>query len=97
VRWTGSVQAQFTEFYTFYTQSSDGVRLWVDGKLIIDNWTDHSLVENSSAKVRLKAGQKYSIKLDYYKNAGSAAIKLLWNSQSSTPKTLIPKSQLYPQ
>ena len=30
VRWTGQVQPQFTETYTFYTQSDDGVRLWVN-------------------------------------------------------------------
>ena len=29
-RWTGQVQPQFSETYTFYTQSDDGVRLWVN-------------------------------------------------------------------
>ena len=47
VRWIGEVEAQFTETYTFYTQSDDGVRLWVDNTLLINNWTDHSSTENS--------------------------------------------------
>lgn len=95
VRWTGQLQAQFSEMYTFYTQSSDGVRLWVDGKLIVNNWTNHAQTENSGT-IRLKAGQKYTIKLEYYKNIGSATIKLLWSSQS-TPKSIVPMSQLYAQ
>src|SRR5262249_9751248 len=41
VRWTGEVQAQFSETYTFWTRSDDGVRLWVDGRLLIDDWGDH--------------------------------------------------------
>ncbi|MBC8472874.1 MAG: hypothetical protein H8D56_25715 [Planctomycetes bacterium] len=41
VRWTGDFSAQFTETYTFYTISADGVRLWVNGKLILENWTAH--------------------------------------------------------
>ena len=32
-RWTGQVQPQFSETYTFYTQSDDGVRLWVNNVL----------------------------------------------------------------
>ena len=36
VRWTGSVQPQFNETYTFYTTTDDGVRLWVNGQLLVD-------------------------------------------------------------
>ena len=42
VRWTGSVQPQFNETYTFYTTTDDGVRLWVNGQLLIDEWVDQS-------------------------------------------------------
>ena len=34
---------QFTRTYTFYTQSDDGVRLWVNGVQVVNNWTDHAL------------------------------------------------------
>src|SRR4051812_43952149 len=36
-RWTGSVMPTKSETYTFYTNSDDGVRVWVDGKQIINN------------------------------------------------------------
>ncbi|WP_258171269.1 fibronectin type III domain-containing protein [Paenibacillus sp. R14(2021)] len=37
-RWTGKIQPQYTETYTFYTNTDDGVRLWVNGQLLISNW-----------------------------------------------------------
>src|SRR5206468_1880792 len=61
VRWTGQVQAQYTDTYTFYTQSDDGVRLYVNNQLIIDNFTDHGPTENS-ATINLIAGRNYPIK-----------------------------------
>jgi len=36
-RWTGKVEPQYSQTYTFYTQTDDGVRLWVNGQLLIDN------------------------------------------------------------
>ena len=39
VRWSGQVRPRYAETYTFRTTSDDGVRLWVGGKKIIDNWT----------------------------------------------------------
>jgi hypothetical protein len=91
--WTGNVQAQYTETYTFTTLSDDGVQLRIDGQTIIDNWTDHAPAENSGT-ITLVAGQKYAINLNYYENGGGATIKLLWSSPS-TPRQVIPQSQLY--
>ncbi len=79
VRWTGFVQPKFTGSYTFHTVSDDGVRLWINGKLIINNWTDHSQKEDSGT-ISLKAGHTYDIKLEYYENSGVAKIQLLWSS-----------------
>lgn len=93
-RWEGQVEALCSETYTFYTNSDDGVRLWVNGTLIIDNWTDHGPTENSGT-IDLTAGQKYSIKMEFYENFGGAVAQLSWSSLS-TPKTIIPQAQLYP-
>ncbi|HLY73792.1 MAG TPA: PA14 domain-containing protein, partial [Planctomycetota bacterium] len=94
VRWTGQVQAQFSETYTFYTESDDGIRLWLNGVLVINNWTDHAQTENSGS-FSLSAGTKADLKLEYYQNGGLAVAKLLWSSPS-TPKQTVPQSQLYP-
>jgi hypothetical protein len=92
-RWTGQVQAQVSQTYTFYTTSDDGVRLRVDGQLIIDNWTNHAAAENSGT-ITLTAGQRYNIEMEFYEDGGLATAKLSW-SGPSTPKQIIPQSQLY--
>jgi len=93
VRWTGQVQAQFTEKYTFYTTSDDGVRLWVNNVLIVDKWMDQGATEYF-ATIDLAAGQKYNIRMDYYDHTGDATAKLSWSSPS-TAKQIIPQSQLF--
>ena len=59
------MQAQRTQTYTFYTTSDDGVRLWVNNQLVVDNWTDHAATENSGA-IALTAGQRYDIRMEFY-------------------------------
>jgi len=92
VRWTGFVTPKFTERYTFQTISDDGVRLWINGQLLIDDWFDHAprLVSNS---IDLTAGIPYSLKLEYYESIQGASISLSWSS-SSQPLQIIPGSAL---
>jgi hypothetical protein len=93
VRWTGQVEPLFSGTYRFYTVSDDGVRLWVNGTRIINNWTNHGPTENS-ATISLVANQKYSIVMEHYDNTGGAVATLSWSS-SSQAKQIIPQSQLY--
>lgn len=93
VRWTGKLQATKTEKYTLTTVSDDGVRLWLNDKLIINNWTDHSPASNS-AVVDMVVGQKYNLKIEYYENTSSATMQLFWASPS-IPQTIISTSQLF--
>ncbi|MEI6714513.1 MAG: PA14 domain-containing protein [Verrucomicrobiota bacterium] len=92
VRWTGKVLPRFTENYTFYVQADDGMRLWVDGQLLVDNWMDHSVTE-SSGTVSLTAGKWVDVKLEYYENLGAATARLLWASPKQV-KEIIPATQL---
>jgi glucose/arabinose dehydrogenase len=93
-RWTGQVQARVTGTHTFYTVSDDGVRLWINGVLVINNWTDHAPVENSGT-ISLTAGQRYDVRMEFYESAGGAVAKLLW-SAPGLAKEVIPASQLTP-
>jgi glucose/arabinose dehydrogenase len=94
-RWTGQVEAQFTGTYTFYTQSDDGVRLWINGQQIVNNWTNHALTENRGT-IALTAGRRYDIRMEFFENAGGATARLLW-SGASVPKAIVPASRLYTQ
>ncbi|HEX8919814.1 MAG TPA: PA14 domain-containing protein, partial [Chloroflexota bacterium] len=91
-RWTGKVIPQYNETYTFYTLSDDGVRLWVNGQELVNNWTDHAPVENSGT-ITLTAGQAYDIKMEYYQNQGGATAALSWSSPS-TSKQIVPATAL---
>ncbi|MBW7991629.1 MAG: hypothetical protein FVQ84_16670 [Planctomycetes bacterium] len=91
-RWTGEVEAAFTETYTFYTNSDDGVRLWIDGQQIVNNWTDHGTTENKG-EIDLVAGSTYSLVMEFYENGGGAVAELRWSSPR-TPKDLIPQAAL---
>ncbi len=94
VRWTGQVQPRYSGTYTFYTTSDDGVRLWVNGQQVINNWTDHALTENSGT-IALVAGQRYDIRLEFYDAYEEAVVTLSWSSPDQ-PKQIIPQAQLYP-
>ena len=92
VRWVGQILPTRSEAYTFYTHSDDGVKLWVNGQLLIDHWAPHAVAENRGV-INLIAGQKVDIRLDYYEHTGHAVSKLLWSSPSQV-KEVIPQSQL---
>jgi Ca2+-binding RTX toxin-like protein len=95
VVWTGQVEPQHSEPYQFVTRSDDGVRVYLNGELIIDNWTDHGPVEDRSGPLALSAGQKYGIRMEWYERGGGATAQLMWESPS-TPRQIVPQSQLYP-
>ncbi len=78
VRWSGTVTPPETRSYTFYTASDDGVRLFIDGKKVIDNWSDHG-TSVDSVKVDLAAGKAYPVTVEYYENGGNAVMMLGWD------------------
>jgi hypothetical protein len=93
VRWTGQIQPQFNEAYTFYLAHNTGAQLQINGQMLIDQWTSISNTV-ASASLSLIAGQKYDIRLTLADTAGNAPLQFAWSS-SSTPWSVIPTSQLY--
>ncbi len=77
VRWTGYVKPDKSDKYTFDVSSDDGVRLYIDDNLVINDWNDHAVLTNSYT-MELNAGQLYKIKLEYYEKGGGAIIKFGW-------------------
>jgi hypothetical protein len=93
-KFTGEVEAAYTETYTFAVTTDDGQRLWVDGQLIIDMWVEQGMVEHRGT-IDLVAGQRYPIELWEYENGGGAGCELRWLSPS-TPRQIIPQAALSP-
>jgi glucose/arabinose dehydrogenase len=92
VRWTGYVWSLDGGVYTFYTQSNDGVWLWVNGQRIINNWTNHELTEDAGA-ISLQANRKYPLQLEYYNDTGTGTIRLYWSSPALA-KQVLPAQRL---
>jgi hypothetical protein len=95
VRWKGQLQALYSERHILYTESDEGVRVRLNGQLIIDAWQQERTPRLHSASVDLVAGQMYDIEVEYFERTGSASLHLLWSSPSLT-KGVIPSTQLYP-
>jgi len=94
IRWTGGIEPLFSEEHTFSIISDDGVRLWVDDELVIDQWVPQPPTE-SQGSIFLEKGRRYPIRLEYFENGGGAVCQLFWNT-ARLPREIIPKRQLYP-
>lgn len=95
VRWNGVVVPRFSETYTFYTTTDDGVRLFVDNLAtpIINQFIDQAAT-TWTGTVSLAANTAYAIRMEYYENTGSASAKLEWSSPSQ-PREVVPVGRLY--
>ncbi len=94
VRWRGQVEPLYSETFAFHVLSDDGARLWVDGKLLVDDWTVRGSQERTGT-IALEAGRRYDLRLEYFQVVAAARVSLFWSSPSQK-KEIIPTRQLYP-
>ncbi len=95
VRWDGQILPPTTATYKFTLKYDGGVRLWVNGKLVIDSFTQMGGATAISNPMTLYSGQKYNIRIEYQHRTGPANIQLLWQNDSpSGGIAIVPKSAL---
>jgi len=87
VRWEGRIKIDTDDKYTFYIVSDEGVRLFIDDKIIINTWTTKNRMMENSGTIQLKKGL-HKIKLEYFFNQKQADIKLLWRSSAFKKRTV---------
>jgi hypothetical protein len=80
VRWTRKAEFEATT-YRFHAVADDGVRLWVDGALLIDQWRDQEPREWTADRAMV-AGKR-PIVVEYYEHTGGARIQVWWTKESS--------------
>jgi beta-glucosidase len=77
IRWTGKIIPPDTVHH-IGTSTDDGARLYLNGKLVINDWHDHGEIPHS-VKVDLKPGKEYDTKFEYYDDALGAVARLTWD------------------
>ncbi len=94
VRWIGFLRPPQTASYQLRTRSDDGVRLFLNNQNVIDNWTDHSVADDTSAAIPLNANVYYPVQMDFYERGGQAEAHLL-RAQGAGAFSVVPNSDLF--
>lgn len=92
-RWTGKIRPRYSERYTFRTRNDDGVRVWIDGKKVIDDWTGRYQVAENRGAIELEADRFYDIKVEYFNGGDLGVLKLYWSSSRQTEE-IVPSTRL---
>lgn len=79
-RWTGHFQVPESGEYEFITWSDDGVRLFINDRQLIANWSDHSITENKTS-ISLDAADLHEIRIEYFENSGDAELRIEWSGR----------------
>ncbi|MDD3686948.1 MAG: glycoside hydrolase family 3 N-terminal domain-containing protein, partial [Bacteroidales bacterium] len=78
VRWTGKIKSPESGIFKIGIDGNDGYRLYIDEKLIIDNWikkSKHTIVVD----FEFEKNREYDIKIEFYEPVGNAWFNLIWN------------------
>lgn len=84
-RWDGAVLTREAGEYVFECAADDGMRVWVDGRLIIDDWAARAVVTRT-ARITLPAHTRVPIKVEYFQYAGAAVLELRWKPPQAIDK-----------
>lgn len=95
VSWEGTVLPEFSERYRFWVRADGGVKLWINGQLVIDDWVAGKFAIYRNGLIDLAAGVPATIKVEYFDNTGAASINLRWSS-FSRPLEIVPTVRLFP-
>lgn len=83
MRWTGYITPNVSGTYKIGVNSDDGIRLWLNNKLVVDEWHNRGATTDQVDLV-MEADKKYAIKLEYFDNGGDAMCQLLWEVPDNT-------------
>ena len=78
VRWTGKLTPAESGTYRLGATADDGVRLYLDGQLLIDAWKSNP-TKTVTKEVNLEAGRAYDVRMEYYQYNREAIAKFVWS------------------
>ena len=96
VRWRGYLEAPRDDDYLFSSQSCDGLRLYLDGQLVIDNWRDQAWGASvKSGGLHLSRG-RHRLVVEYYSRVWRrGGLRIKWTGGGLPPNTIIAAPYLY--
>jgi len=95
VRWSGLLLPRFSETYVLHLHCDSGVRLTVDGKVLIED-VSASVVSDHQVNLACEAGKRYPLRIEYIQPKSGMMIKFLWESVHQ-PLELVPAERLSPE
>ncbi|MGD4887900.1 glycoside hydrolase family 3 N-terminal domain-containing protein, partial [Xanthomonas citri pv. citri] len=85
IRWSGQLVPPTTGTYHLEAAADDGVRLYLDGKPVIDRWSTSDRLHADGVDVQLQAGRAYEVRLEYFEGERDAAVLLAWRQPGARP------------
>jgi beta-glucosidase len=82
VRWSGRLAVPAGPARRLGVEGSDGWRLWIDGRLVLDNWRKVSW-RRQLAELRLLPGRSYDIRLEFFETTGRGRVRLIWEAEGA--------------
>ncbi|MBN2093662.1 cellulase family glycosylhydrolase [candidate division KSB1 bacterium] len=87
VRWQGYLIPPATSAYQLTTLTDDGIRIWIDDQLLIQNWTNHAPTRDSCL-ITLQKGRKHKIRAEFYQAEGGLVCQLFWKNEGTKEKII---------
>jgi alpha-D-xyloside xylohydrolase len=87
VRWEGSVEAETTGDHQFQTYSDCNLKIWVDDHLVVNHWRQGWLPWYDLVRVRLEAGRRHRLRLDWVKDDNPPVLQLRWKTPAADSAT----------
>ena len=85
IRWSGQLLPPVSGTYELEASADDGVRVYLDGKRVIDRWQQADRLTASRASVPLQAGRAYAIRVEYREGERDAGVRLAWRMPGMKP------------
>ncbi|WP_299347473.1 glycoside hydrolase family 3 protein [uncultured Pseudoxanthomonas sp.] len=85
IRWSGQLLPPVSGRYRIEAAADDGFRLYVDGRRVLDHWTDSDRLRSDGVELDLQAGRAYDLRLEYYDAERDAGVRLAWRMPGAKP------------
>lgn len=103
--WTGYLSPELSSEYRFEAQADDGIRVWINDELLINQWKNAPkgangfVMGNEGAAstigtITLQAGKRYKLRVEYFEKIQNARAELFWSAEG-LDKQILPSKNLH--